>query len=48
MIQQAFDDGPRVLDCIEFDPAFRWGDVLYDTSFLAMDLKQPTTDPQMC
>jgi aminoglycoside phosphotransferase family enzyme/predicted kinase len=33
------DDGPRVLDCIEFDPTFRWGDVLYDTSFLAMDLE---------
>ncbi len=33
------DDGPRILDCIEFDPRFRWGDVLYDTSFLAMDLE---------
>jgi aminoglycoside phosphotransferase family enzyme/predicted kinase len=33
------DDGPRILDCIEFDPLFRWGDVLYDTSFLAMDLE---------
>jgi aminoglycoside phosphotransferase family enzyme/predicted kinase len=32
-------DGPRILDCIEFDPTFRWGDVLYDTSFLAMDLE---------
>jgi uncharacterized protein len=30
------DDGPRILDCIEFDPRFRWGDVLYDTTFLAM------------
>ncbi len=33
------DDGPRILDCVEFDPRFRWGDVLYDTSFLAMDLE---------
>lgn len=32
-------DGPRILDCIEFDERFRWGDVLYDTSFLAMDLE---------
>jgi hypothetical protein len=33
------DDGPRILDCIEFDATFRWGDVLYDTAFLAMDLE---------
>jgi uncharacterized protein len=33
------DDGPRILDCVEFDPRFRWGDVLYDTTFLAMDLE---------
>jgi hypothetical protein len=33
------DDGPRILDCIEFDPTFRWGDVLLDTAFLAMDLE---------
>jgi predicted kinase len=33
------DDGPRILDCIEFDERFRWGDVLYDTAFLAMDLE---------
>ncbi len=33
------DDGPRILDCVEFDPQFRWGDVLYDTAFLAMDLE---------
>lgn len=32
-------DGPRILDCIEFDERFRWGDVLYDTAFLAMDLE---------
>ncbi len=33
------DDGPRILDCIQFDPTFRYGDVLYDTAFLAMDLE---------
>lgn len=31
-------DGPRVLDCIEFDPRLRYGDVLLDVAFLAMDL----------
>jgi uncharacterized protein len=34
------DDGPRVLDCIEFDPGLRYGDVLADLSFLAMDLER--------
>lgn len=33
------DDGPRVLDCIEFDDALRLGDGLADTAFLAMDLE---------
>jgi aminoglycoside phosphotransferase family enzyme/predicted kinase len=33
------DDGPRVLDCIEFDDALRYGDVLSDVAFLAMDLE---------
>jgi aminoglycoside phosphotransferase family enzyme/predicted kinase len=32
------DDGPRVLDCIEFDDRLRYADVLADVSFLAMDL----------
>ena len=32
------DDGPRVLDCIDFDDRLRWGDVLLDVAFLAMDL----------
>lgn len=32
------DDGPRVLDCIEFDDRLRYGDVLADVAFLAMDL----------
>lgn len=31
-------DGPRVLDCIEFDDRLRYGDVLLDVAFLAMDL----------
>lgn len=34
------DDGPRVLDCLEFAEEYRWGDVLSDVSFLAMDLER--------
>jgi uncharacterized protein len=34
------DDGPRVLDCIEFDVWLRWGDALADVAFLAMDLER--------
>ena len=34
------EDGPRVLDCLEFDDRLRWGDVLYDVGFLAMDLER--------
>jgi len=34
------DDGPRILDGLEFDDRLRWGDVLYDTAFLAMDLER--------
>lgn len=34
------DDGPRILDCIEFEEAFRIGDVLLDAAFLAMDLER--------
>ncbi len=33
-------DGPRVLDCLEFDDALRWDDVLADVAFLAMDLER--------
>ena len=33
-------DGPRVLDCLEFDDALRYGDVLADLAFLAMDLER--------
>jgi uncharacterized protein len=32
-------DGPRILDCLEFDEALRVGDVLADIGFLAMDLE---------
>lgn len=34
------DDGPRILDCLEFDDALRFGDVLADVAFLAMDLER--------
>lgn len=34
------DDGPRVLDCVEFDDRLRHGDVLGDVAFLAMDLER--------
>jgi aminoglycoside phosphotransferase family enzyme/predicted kinase len=33
------DDGPRILDCLEFDDRFRFGDVLLDVAFLDMDLR---------
>lgn len=33
------DDGPRVLDCLEFDDQLRYGDVLADIAFLGMDLE---------
>lgn len=33
------DDGPRLLDCLEFDDQLRYGDVLADVAFLAMDLE---------
>ncbi len=34
------DDGPRILDCLEFDDRLRSGDVLLDAAFLAMDLER--------
>ena len=34
------DDGPRVLDCLEFDDRLRWLDGLDDAAFLAMDLER--------
>ncbi len=33
------DDGPRVLDCLDFSDELRYGDVLADVAFLAMDLE---------
>jgi uncharacterized protein len=33
------EDGPRVLDCLDFDDGLRWGDVVADVAFLAMDLE---------
>lgn len=32
-------DGPRILDCLEFDAALRHGDTVYDIASLAMDLE---------
>lgn len=34
------DDGPRVLDCLDFDDRLRWLDGLDDAAFLAMDLER--------
>ncbi|MHA6794218.1 bifunctional aminoglycoside phosphotransferase/ATP-binding protein [Pseudonocardia bannensis] len=34
------DDGPRVLDCLEFDDQLRFVDGLDDVAFLAMDLER--------
>ncbi|MEX5635610.1 AAA family ATPase [Parafrankia sp. FMc2] len=34
------DDGPRILDCLEYDQRMRVGDVLSDIAFLAMDLER--------
>lgn len=33
-------DSPVILDCIEFDDRLRWGDVISDIAFLAMDLER--------
>ncbi len=33
------EDGPRILDCLDFDENLRCGDVLADVAFLAMDLE---------
>jgi aminoglycoside phosphotransferase family enzyme/predicted kinase len=33
------DDGPRALDCLDFDERLRWMDVLDDVACLAMDLE---------
>lgn len=34
------DDGPRILDCLAFDDRLRYGDVLADIAFLAMDVER--------
>lgn len=34
------DDGPRILDCLEFDDQLRYVDVLDDAACLAMDLER--------
>lgn len=34
------DDGPRILDCLEFDDTLRHGDRLADAAFLAADLER--------
>jgi uncharacterized protein len=34
------DDGPRILDCVEFDDHLRHVDVVDDAAFLAMDLER--------
>jgi aminoglycoside phosphotransferase family enzyme/predicted kinase len=38
------DDGPRVLDCLEFDDRLRWLDGLDDIAFLVMDLERLGAD----
>lgn len=34
------DDGPRILDCLDFSDRYRYADVLLDAAFLAMDLER--------
>jgi hypothetical protein len=34
------DDGPRIIDCLEFDDVLRYGDVAADVAFLVMDLER--------
>jgi len=34
------DDGPRILDCLDFDDQLRWLDGLDDAAFLMMDLER--------
>ncbi|MCW2622839.1 MAG: hypothetical protein JWL64_2441 [Frankiales bacterium] len=40
------DDGPRVLDCLEFDRGLRFGDVLSDIASLAADLERLGADQE--
>ncbi len=34
------DDGPRILDCLDFSARYRCADMLLDAAFLAMDLER--------
>ncbi|HLI56534.1 MAG TPA: AAA family ATPase [Actinomycetota bacterium] len=34
------EDGPRIIDCLEFDDHLRYADVMEDVAFLAMDLER--------
>jgi aminoglycoside phosphotransferase family enzyme/predicted kinase len=34
------DDGPRIIDCLEFDDELRYGDASLDLAFLAMDFER--------
>lgn len=34
------DDGPRILDCLDFSDRYRYADVLLDAAFLSMDLER--------
>lgn len=34
------DDGPRIIDCLDFSDRFRMGDPLLDAAFLTMDLER--------
>ena len=34
------DDGPRIIDCLEFDDLLRYADVIEDAAFLVMDLER--------
>lgn len=34
------DDGPRILDCLEFSDRLRYGDIAADLAFLVMDLER--------
>lgn len=33
-------DGPRIIDCLDFDDRYRYADVLADVAFLVMDLER--------
>ena len=37
-------DGPRIIDCLEFDDELRYGDAILDLAFLAMDLERLGAD----